>query len=159
MVYYSLERITDLVEELSELFPLHDKEAKIYDDLVLDFDWDVYSSLQDAGAYFMFTVRDSDTGKLNGYLGYLVGPSPFYKGETYAKMDLFYLQDDLRGSSVSAELLEFAEASLLSEQDVTIITASLPSSKPLRKTLGSLGYLEKEITFTKYIGDERWQQQ
>lgn len=111
MITAQVESLTDTLEELKPLLPLHWEELALNkDDVPLDPQYDVYLQRDAAGEITFVTVRDD--GALIGYLVGFVMPGLHYKTCLTCITDIFYLVQDKRAFGAGTMLFDAAEKEL-----------------------------------------------
>lgn len=137
-----------LLEEMLEYFILAYKDYPDSEDSVLNPNWESYKIFQDAGALFIYTIRDSE--KLVGYAWYITMPSLHSKFDTYAAADTLYLDEDYRGKFLGIKLFKYAEKDL-KEKGINTIIYSVKTHDNWGIMLERIGYTNTELTYHKRI--------
>lgn len=96
MITAQTESLTDRLEEMKPLFPMHWEELALNKDKVpLDPQYDIYLARDARGEVMFITLRDA--GELVGYFVGFVAPGLHYKSCLTLTMDIFYVRPDKRG--------------------------------------------------------------
>lgn len=111
MITAQVESLTQGLEEIKPLLPIHYKELACNQDKVpLDPQYDEYLRKDARGEVTYVTLRED--GKLVGYFVFFVTPGLHYRTCLTAVMDIFYVHPDHRGNGGGVTLLECAEQEL-----------------------------------------------
>jgi len=95
MITAQVESLTERLEELKPLFPLHYDELALNKESVpLDPQYDIYLQRDAAGQVVLVTLREF--GRLVGYFVGFVAPGLHYKTCLTCTMDIFYVHPDVR---------------------------------------------------------------
>lgn len=150
MITIDKENVMDIYEEMLPLLEAHFDEVGVYKEFTLDPEWNTYSCLEDEEDLVCYTVRDN--GKLVGYVVYIMHPSLHYKDETFAEMDVIYLDPNYRGGTTAAQLLMDAE-DYCYNHGATMITMRMKVYLAFETLAKDLSYDKMEYVYTKYLGD------
>lgn len=144
------ESLKECLEELKPLLEEHYKEVALYQDKIdLAPEYDKYAALEDSGNLHTIVVRDS--GKVIGYYISFIDTHIHYMNTLYAINDVIYLDPEYRHTSVSSDLLEYAEKSL-KEIGVSVITLHMKTYLPFEGLAKKHGFDKVEYCYSKYIG-------
>jgi len=151
MITASVESLTENLEMLKPLFPLHWEELALNKDTVpLDPQYDAYLKRDEAGEVLYVALRDD--GKLVGYFVGFIAPGLHYKTCLTCHLDIFYVHPDHRGKRGGVYLFKAVEAECKRRGVQRIFTGS-KSHKDASKLFEFLGYTEVERYYSKWIGD------
>lgn len=96
MITAQVERLTERLEEMKPLFPMHWAELALNQDKVpLDPQYDIYLARDERGEVLFVTLREA--GVLVGYFVGFVAPGLHYRTCLTCTMDIFYVHPDKRG--------------------------------------------------------------
>lgn len=84
-----------LFDELMPLLAAHWKEVAVYQDILLNPDWEVYRKAEAGGSVRAYTVRRD--GVLLGYSIYFLRSNPHYKQSLQAQQDVIFITPPARG--------------------------------------------------------------
>lgn len=87
---------TELFEEVSPLLFKHYKEIAHFQDIPLDPDFDLYTTVDKTGNLRVFTAREDD-GRIIGYAVFFVRANIHYKSSLQAVQDIIYIDKEVRG--------------------------------------------------------------
>lgn len=100
-----------LQEEMLALYQDYYSKTEVgADSPPLNFRWDVYQQVQDAGAFYLYTARED--GRLLGVSFYMVAPHLHHSTQIVASCCGLSVHLDARGKSVARKLIDFAAADL-----------------------------------------------
>lgn len=136
MLKLALERLSDVLHEVEELWRLHFQETEGYrHSLGYNPDKEGFLSYDRGGMFRLFTARID--GRLVGHLGFLVYPSRHTQTRT-ANEDFFYVRQEHRGAGVAADLLRFGLLELRDEgvDQVTFSDKQPSDLEPFLKKFG-----------------------
>ncbi len=151
MITAQVENLTEVLEELKPLFPLHWEELALNkDDIPLDPQYDVYLQRDARGEIVFVTLRDA--GELIGYFVGFVNPGLHYKTCLTCIMDIFYLVQDKRGQRGGITLFKKVEQEL-KRRGVQRWFVGEKLHKPCGWLFKMLGFEPVETTHSKMIGD------
>lgn len=106
------EPIRTLVPEIRPLHALHYGETEIkYLAHPMEPDYQGFADLESTGQFIVYAARESDTGRLVGYLMYFLARS-LHMAANVATEDAFYVLKEHRGSGLARFLLRYAEEDL-----------------------------------------------
>lgn len=151
MISIKQESIVDLYLERRDLIEAHYDEAPFYEDIRLQPQLDVYQQLDDQGNYFLLVARID--GEVIGYVSYVLGPLIQFGSQMIADMELVYTAPEVRGSGIATQLVEEAEKILAEKHGVTVVSVRSKTDSSIRGFAEFMGYEEKEVMFTKRIGE------
>lgn len=151
MMTFAVESLTQNLEVMKPLFPLHWEELALNKDSVpLDPQYDIYLQ-RDARGEVLF-VAGRDAGALIAYFVGFVAPGLHYKTCLTLTMDIFWVLPQYRGKSAGVRLFKTVEA----EAERRGIKRMFMGSK-LHKDSGwlfeRLGYAPVETYYSKLIGE------
>jgi GNAT superfamily N-acetyltransferase len=147
MITYTAEPLSEVLEELKPLFPLHYEEVAMYTDKIdLNPAYDKYLML---GEFVQaYIVRDE--GEVIGYTIYFVTPNLHYSDHTYAANDIIFIAPEHRHGTVAVELMQFAEQNL-KDLGVSVMTMHMKNYAPFKTLMQFQQFDEAETLYTKYI--------
>lgn len=150
MMTFAVESLTQNLEALKPMFPLHWEELALNKDCVpLDPQYDIYLR-RDAMGEVMF-VAGRAAGELIAYFVGFVAPGLHYKTCLTLTMDIFWVRHEYRGKSAGIRLFKTVEA----EAKRRGVRRMFMGSK-LHKDAGwlfeRLGYAPVETYYSKMIG-------
>jgi len=150
---YEHERMDNaLMDEMEELWKEHWEEvANFQDKIQLSVDREAYCGMQDNGLYQTIIARD-DSGKLIGYVGFIISTHPHYKNNIFANMDNVFLHKDHRKGLAGYRLFKEAE-NLLKELGVDMIMMRSKVKNDLSPIFRKMGYDPVETVYAKFVGD------
>ena len=95
MITAHVESLTERLEELKPLFPLHyDELALNRDSVPLDPQYDLYLERDRRGEVLLVTLREA--GALVGYFVGFIAPGLHYRTCLTCQMDIFFVHPDVR---------------------------------------------------------------
>lgn len=151
MITSHVERFTDCIDEVQPLFREHWEELGLFKDkMPLDPHYGYYAECEANGSALFLTLRTA--GKLIGYFGGIVGPSPHYKSTLTCKMDLIYLAPEHRGLGAGKMLLDAVKAEL-KRRGVKLWWVGSKCHKPLDALLTLYGFELAETYYAMWTGD------
>lgn len=136
-VTFALERLSEIVPEVEELWRLHFKETEGYrHELGYNPDVPAFLKYDRADMFRLYTVRDEQR-RLVGQIGFIVFKSRHTQTQT-AGEDFWYIREDYRGGGIAKRLLAFALGKLAVEgvQQVTISDKQPTDLEPLLSKFG-----------------------
>lgn len=151
MITFTQESIVDLYLERRDLIEDHYEEAPFYEDIPVQPQLDFYQQLDDQGNYFLLVARID--GEVVGYISYVICPLIQFDDQIIADMELIYTAPEARGTGIGTQLLEEAEKLLVDNYGATVASIRSKSDSSIRGFAELMGYTEKEVMFTKRIGD------
>jgi len=92
---YTVEKLLDIIEELTDLVNLHYEEMRPYDDIPLLVDWHRLIGLERMGVLKLYTARKE--GVLVGYASFIVYPSMEYSTTLQASLTNIFIHAQHRG--------------------------------------------------------------
>lgn len=151
MIVYSVEKLSECLEEIKPLLEHHYEEVAMYKDKIkLEPDYDKYLSMADDGLLHVVTARDE--GKLIGYFVSFLLPHIHYSSTVYAVNDILFIDKEYRNAKVGLGLFSYAEEQLKAE-GASVIVIHMKTSVPFDSLCEGLGYDYAERNYSKYIGD------
>ena len=115
MITYQVEKYSDCVEELKQLYPEHYEELSVTKSIPLEPNYEVYKNIEDIGILKVVTCRNDED--LIGYILFIVTPHLHYKSCITAVEDIYFVRKDYRKGRTGIKLFQFAEK-YLKEQGV-----------------------------------------
>jgi len=151
MMTFAVESLTENLESLKPMFPLHWQELALNKDQVpLDPQYDIYLA-RDARAEVMF-IAGREAGEIMAYFVGFVAPGLHYKTCLTLTMDIFWVKPEYRGKSAGIRLFKTVEA----EARRRGVQRMFMGSK-LHKDAGwlfeTLDYKPVETYYSKFLGE------
>ncbi len=149
MITAQVENLTETLDELKPLFPLHWEELALNKDSVpLDPMYDVYEQRDERGEVCFVTLRDK--GELIGYFVGFINPGLHYKTCLTCIMDIFYVVQDKRGQRGGIKLFQAVETEL-KRRGVQRWFVGEKLHQPCAKLFEYLGFEPVETTHSKML--------
>lgn len=150
MITAQVENLTERLEEMKPLFPLHWEELALNKDRVpLDPQYDVYLERDARGEVLFVTLRE--LGELVGYFVGFVVPGLHYRTCLTLTMDIFYVRPDKRGRC-GVKLFREVEREA-KRRGVKRMFVGSKCHKDASWLFERLGYEEVERYYSKWMGD------
>lgn len=150
MITAQVENLTERLEEMKPLFPLHWEELALNKDRVpLDPQYDVYLERDARGEVLFVTLRE--VGELVGYFVGFVVPGLHYRTCLTLTMDIFYVRPDKRGRC-GVKLFREVEREA-KRRGVKRMFVGSKCHKDASWLFERLGYEEVERYYSKWMGD------
>lgn len=150
MLTAQVESLTERLEEMKPLFPLHWEELALNKDKVpLDPQYDEYLRRDANGQVVFLTLRDK--GELVGYFVGFVAPGLHYSTCLTCHMDILYLRPDKRGA-LGGRILMDALESELKRRGVHRWFMGTKLHKDISRLFEAHGFEPVEKTYSKWIG-------
>jgi GNAT superfamily N-acetyltransferase len=109
MITFCVESLTQNLEAMKSLFPLHWQELALNQDKVpLDPQYDIYLARDQRGEVMFVAGREA--GELIAYFVGFVAPGLHYKTCLTLTMDIFWVRPEYRGKSAGIRLFKTVEA-------------------------------------------------
>lgn len=155
MLTAQIEDLTaEALEEIKPLLPTHYDELSEHRlaGIPLEPQYDLYLARAAAGQVLYVTLRQD--GRLIGYLVSFVAPGMHYKTCLTATGDIFFVFPDKRGLE-GGKLLFSAWLREGKRRGIALAQIGIKSrhARHARALIESLGFVETEITFWKFLGD------
>jgi len=148
-VKYGLEKYTDIINELKEIYIPFFKEVDIYPESPEpNVDHDQFITLENANGLQLVTARES--GKLVGFHISFVVKDIFYKHILTGYVMCYYMLPEYRGNGNGTKMFAFADERF-KDRGVERIFMSRKIYMPNEKMFESLGYRQVESGYTKAI--------
>jgi GNAT superfamily N-acetyltransferase len=152
MITFAVESLTEHLEEMKPLFPLHWEELALdKGNVPLDPQYDIYLRRDEHGEVLFVAGRE--LGLLVGYFVGFIAPGLHYKTCLTLTMDIFYVHPDYRGRGAGLQLFKAVEQ----EAKRRGVQRMFMGSKLHRDTnwlFEKLGYTPVETYYSKYLGAE-----
>lgn len=151
MMTFAAESLTDQLESLKPLFPLHWEELALNKDHVpLDPQYDIYLRRDEAGEVLFVAGRDK--GELIAYFVGFVAPGLHYRTCLTLTMDIFYVHPDYRGKSAGVRLFKTVEQEAR-RRGVQRMFAGSKCHKDASWLFERLEFTEVERYYSKWLGE------
>lgn len=151
MLTAAVESLTQRLEELKPLFPLHWEELALNKDKVpLDPQYHVYLERDARGGVIFVTLRDK--GELVGYFVGFVAPGLHYQTCLTCHMDILYLRKDKRGGRGGVILLKAVQAEL-KRRGVQRWFVGTKAHMDIGRLFEAMGFTHVETTYSMWMGD------
>ncbi len=151
MITPAVESLTERLEEMKPLFPLHYAELALNQDKVpLDPQYQVYLDRDARGEVVFVTLRDA--GELIGYFVGFVAPGLHYQTCLTCTMDIFFVRPDKRGARAGVTLFKFVEE-VLKARGVQRWFVGSKCHKDASWLFEHLGFKQVEIYYSKMLGE------
>jgi GNAT superfamily N-acetyltransferase len=143
------------IAEIKPLLPSHYDELSEHKlaGIPLEPQYDLYLARAAAGQVLYVTLREQ--GQLIGYLVSFVAPGMHYKSCLTATGDIFFVYPTRRGLE-GGKTLFTAWLKECRRRGIQLAQIGMKSrhAKYVRPILEELGFIETEITFWQFLGDE-----
>lgn len=151
MLTAQVESLTERLEEMKPLFPLHWEELALNKDKVpLDPQYNVYLERDRRGEVLFVTVRDR--GELVGYFVGFVAPGLHYQTCLTCHMDILYLRQDKRGAMGGVILLKAVKEEA-KRRGVQRMFVGTKAHKDIGRLFEKMGFSHVETTYSAWLGD------
>lgn len=147
---YAIEKLSGkIIEELTCL--IEEQQIELWNDLdeKINLNWDTYYNIEEAGLFYLFTVRDED--RLIGYCSFIVAPDLHYMGRLSAMQDSIFVLKDYRSKGVGGRLIDFCDDVLEKDFKVTTIHHSVNIKVDFSPLLERKGYVFTEKMMIRRI--------
>lgn len=149
MITFQTETFHDMIDELKPILPIHWQELALdHAEVPLDPDYDLYLALENAGQLHLCTARDNNA--LIGYFVTFVQNHIHYKSTVFARVDVYYIHPEHRGTGAGAKLFRYHESEMkrLGAKKIINMCKLHQDHGPL---FAALGYTHIENIFSKVI--------
>lgn len=151
MITAQVESLTQGLEEIKPLLPIHHAELALFKDkMPLDPNYPIYLARDSLGEVCYATLRDN--GVLIGYWISFVAPGLHYKATLTCTMDILYVHPDHRGKEGGFLLADCVKGEL-KRRGVKLWWAGSKNHKAIAWFLERLGFIKAEEYFCMWIGD------
>lgn len=151
MITSQVESLTDRLEEIKPLLPLHWEELALFrDKMPLDPRFDLYLARDAVGEVCFVTLREN--GDLIGYWISFIAPGLHYGSTLTATMDILYVVPEHRGSAGGFMLADTVKSEL-KRRGVKVWWAGSKNHKEIAWFLARLGMEKAEEYFVMWLGD------
>lgn len=144
---FQLEKLIDVIEEVSPLIHKHYKEIAHYQDIPLNPDFDKYAFLDEKGVLRFYTAR-SYNGELVGYAVFFVQKNMHYRDSIQALQDILFVKKENRG--MGGRLIKWCDAQLQSE-GVQVIYHHVKKAHNFGPLLERMGYECVDLIYGKRL--------
>jgi GNAT superfamily N-acetyltransferase len=146
-----VESLTERLDEMKPLFPLHWEELALNRDRVpLDPQYDIYLRRDAASEVLFVTIREA--GELVGYFVGFLAPGLHYRTCLTLTMDIFYLHPSRRGRQGGVMLFKAVEAEA-KRRGVQRVFYGSKSHKDASRLFEAFGCEQVETYYSKWIGE------
>lgn len=151
MISTHIESLTERLEEIKTLLPLHWQELALDKDKVpLDPQYDIYLQRDARGEVLFVTLRE--LGELVGYFVGFIAPGLHYKTCLTLTLDIFYVRQDRRVARGGFQLFKAVEAEA-KRRGVQRMFAGSKLHKDASRLFEALGYTEVERYYSVWLGE------
>lgn len=151
MLTVAIESLTEGLEEIKALLPIHWQELALNKDKVpLDPQYEEYKKRDSLGMVIYATLRER--GELRGYFVGFVAPGLHYRTCLTCHMDIFYVHPEHRNGRGGYKLYKEVEKELKRRGVARIFVGFKIHMPDAKRLYEMLGYEPCEETYTKYIG-------
>lgn len=151
MITTHVESLTERLEEMLPLFPLHYEELALNKDKVpLDPQYNIYLERDARGEVVFVTMRDA--GELVGYFVGFVAPGLHYRTCLTCTMDIFYVHPSKRNGTAGIRLFRAVEKEL-KRRGVQRWFVGSKCHKDASALFERLGFDRVEVYYSKWTGD------
>jgi len=151
MISFAVESLTENLESLKELFPIHWQELALNKDKVsLDPQYEIYLH-RDARGEVIF-IAGRELGNLVAYFVGFVAPGLHYRTCLTLTMDIFLIHPDYRNGSAGIRLFKTVESEAR-RRGVQRMFMGSKLHKDSSALFKRLGYEAVEVYHSKWIGE------
>jgi len=151
MLTAQVESLTERLEELKPLFPLHWEELALNKDKVpLDPQYEVYLDRDRRGEVLLVTLRE--LGELKGYFVGFIAPGLHYRSCLTCTMDIFFVHPDVRCRFGGPRLFKAVKAEL-KRRGVQRWFVGSKNHKDASRLFEALGFDPVETYYSMWLGD------
>jgi GNAT superfamily N-acetyltransferase len=151
MITFSVESLTENLEQMKPLFPRHWEELALNKEKVpLDPQFETYLRRDEMGEVLFLAGRDR--GELIAYFVGFVAPGLHYKTCLTLTMDIFYVVPKQRGKSAGVRLFKAVEAEAR-RRGVQRMFVGSKCHKDASWLFERLDYIEVERYYSKWLGE------
>jgi len=152
MLTTAIENLTETLEEMKPLFPLHWEELALNQKQVpLDPQYDIYLQRDAAGQVLLVTLRKA--GEMVGYFVGFLAPALHYKTCFTLTMDIFWVRPEHRGEGAGFQLFAAVEKEA-KRRGVERMFVGSKCHKDASWLFEKLGYEEVERYYSAYWGEK-----
>lgn len=152
MLTIAIERYHQIIDDILPLLEEHWREVAHYQDKIpLSPMFEKYRQLDKMGNIIIIAMRMD--GQLIGYSIYIITQHIHYSTCLCAANDLLYLIPEYRGMKYGLQLVKESER-LLTDRSINRITYHIKPEHDFSPLLKSLGYMQEEIMYGKFISSE-----
>jgi GNAT superfamily N-acetyltransferase len=149
MITFAVEPLSERLDELKPLFPLHWSELALNkDEVPLDPQYDIYRA-RDAAGEVMF-VAGREFGKLVAYFVGFVAPGLHYRTCLTLTEDIFWVEPGYRGHGAGINMFKAVEAEAR-RRGVQRMFVGSKLHKDASWLFEKLGYIEVERYYSKFF--------
>lgn len=151
MITAQVESLTQRLDEMKPLFPLHWEELALNKDQVpLNPQYETYLQRDAQGMVLFVTLRE--LGELIGYFVGFIAPGLHYKTCLTLTMDIFYVHPAKRGGRAGIKLFRAVEAEAR-RRGVQRWFAGSKCHKDASWLFELLGFEKVEVYYSKWLGE------
>jgi GNAT superfamily N-acetyltransferase len=148
MITYSVERPSEVLDEIKPLLEMHWREIAHYQDIPLDPDYEFYLT---SPIVRVFTARDD--GLLVGYGVFFVHMNRHYRKSKQAVQDILFVHPDFRGTTAGYRLIRYCDAQLKAE-GCQVVYQHMKTAHQFGPLLERLGYGLVDLIHAKRLDKE-----
>jgi GNAT superfamily N-acetyltransferase len=151
MMTFCVESLTQSLESMKPLFPLHWQELALNQDKVpLDPQYDIYLARDQRGEVLFVAGREA--GELIAYFVGFIAPGLHYKTCLTLTMDIFWVRPEYRGKSAGIRLFKTVEAEA-KRRGVQRVFMGSKLHKDAGWLFERLDYAPVETYYSKWLGE------
>jgi GNAT superfamily N-acetyltransferase len=151
MITIQVESLTERLDEMKPLLPIHWEELALNQDKVpLDPQYETYLKRDALGEVLFVTIRED--GFIIGYFVGFIAPGLHYKTCLTCTMDIFYVCQESRGSGAGWSLFKAVEAEC-KRRGVQRMFVGSKLHKDASWLFEKLGYEEVERYYSVWLGE------
>lgn len=151
MMTFSVESLTEQLDSLKPMFPLHWAELALNKDQVpLDPQYEIYLKRDEMGEILFIAGRDQ--GELIAYFVGFVAPGLHYRTCFTLTMDIFWVRPDHRGKSAGIRLFKAVEQEAR-RRGVRRMFVGSKCHADASWLFERLDYIEVERYYSKWLGE------
>ena len=154
MITIQTEKLSDMLDELKPLLPIHWKEIALdHENVPLDPDYEQYLLLEEMGIVHVCTARQDK--EIIGYFRTFIRNHIHYKSTKFGHVDIYYVHPNHRMNGTGYKLFKFHEDEMR-KAGVKKLINMCKMHQDHAHLFKALGYTEIERIFSKVLteGDE-----
>lgn len=150
MITCQVERLSDCLEEMKGLFPLHYDMLSLHKAQGLPLQPQYWAYLRDEAEGRCSTIVMRDAGKMVGYWVQFIAPGRHYETCLTSIMDIFFVHPEWRSGSAALRLMHAVEAENR-RRGVKLWYAGEKLHTPVGKLFKACGFEPVEQTWAKWL--------